>query len=48
MLNFLEPYPLATGIAFKKTVCRCTYQGNYTLFYKDKRCQKKQAEIGKK
>ena len=45
MLKILEPQPLATGVAYKKTVYRCNYQGNYTLFYKDKLCQNKQAEI---
>ena len=47
MLKILEPQPLATGVAYKTTVYRCNCQGNYTLFYKDKLCQKKQAEIAK-
>ena len=47
MLKILEPRPLVTGVAYKKTVYRCNCQGNYTLFYKDKLCQKKQAEIAK-
>ena len=46
MLKILEPQSLETGVAYKKTKYRC--QGNYTLFYKDKLCQNKQAEIGKK
>ena len=47
MLKILEPQPLATGAAYKKTVYRCNCQGNYTLFYKDKLCQNKQVEIAK-
>ena len=46
MLKILEPQSLETGVAYKKTEYRC--QGNYTLFYKDKLCQNKHAEIGKK
>ena len=48
MLKILEPQPLETGVAYKKTEYRCNCQGNYTLFYKGKLCQNKQAEIGKK
>ena len=48
MLRILEPQPLATEVAYKKSVYRCNCQGNYTLFYMDKLCQNKQAEIGKK
>ena len=44
----MEPQPLETGVAFKKTMYCCNCQRNYTLFYKDKLCQNKQAEIGKK
>ena len=47
MLKILEPQPLATGVAYKKAVYRCNCQGNCTLFYKDKLCQDKQAEIAK-
>ena len=47
MLKILEPQPLATGAAYKKTVYRGNCQGNYTLFYKDKLCQNKQVEIAK-
>ena len=47
MLKILEPQPLATGVAYKKTVYRCNCQGHSTLFYKDKLCQNKQAEISK-
>ena len=43
MLKILEPQPLETGVAYKKTEYRCNFQGNYTLFCKDKL-----AEIGKK
>ena len=45
MLKILEPQPLATGVAYKKNKYRCNCQGNYTLFYKGKLCQNKQAEI---
>ena len=48
MLKTLEPQPLATGVAYKKTVYHCNCQGNYTLFYQDKLCQNEQAETGKK
>ena len=48
MFKILELQPLATGVAYEKTVCCCNCQGNYTFFYKDKLCQKKQAQIGKK
>ena len=48
MLKTLEPQPLATEVAYKKTVYHCNCQGNYTLFYQDKLCQNKQAETGKK
>ena len=48
MLRISEPQPLATGVAYKKTVYPCNCLGNYTLFYKGKLCQNKQAEIGKK
>ena len=48
MFKILEPQPLETGVAYKKTEYRCNCQGNYTLFYKGKLCQNKQAEIGKK
>ena len=44
---FLKPQPLATALAYKKTVYRYNCQVNYTLFYKDKLCQNKQAEIAK-
>ena len=44
----LEPQPLETGVADKKTEYPCNCQGKYTLFYKDKLCQNKQAETGKK
>ena len=47
MLKILEPQPLATAVAYKKAVYRCNCQVNYTLFYKDKLCQNKQAEIAK-
>ena len=47
MLKILEPQPLATGVAYKKTVYRCNCRGNYTLFYKDKLFQNKQAETAK-
>ena len=47
MLKILEPQPLATAVAYKKTLYRCNCQVNYTLFYKDKLCQNKQAEIAK-
>ena len=43
-----QSQPLETGVAYKKTEYRCNCQGNYTLFSKDKLCQNKQAEIGKK
>ena len=48
MLEILGPQSLATGVAYKKTVYRYNFRGNYTLSYKDKLCQSKQAEIGKK
>ena len=48
MLKILEPQPLATGVAYKKTVYRCNCQGNHTLSYKDKLCQNKQGGTGKK
>ena len=48
MLKILESQPLETGVAYKKNEYRCNWQGNYTLFYKDKLCQNKQAETGKK
>ena len=48
MLKILKPQPLATGVAYKKTMYRCNCQGNYTLSYKEKLCQSKQAETGKK
>ena len=47
MLKILEPQPLETGVAYKKTEYRCNCQENYIFFYKDKLCQNKQAEIGK-
>ena len=47
MLKILKPQPLATEVAYKTTEYRCNYQGNYTLFYKDKLSQNKQAEIAK-
>ena len=47
MLKILEPQPLATAVAYKKTVYRCNCQVNYTLFYNDKLCQNKQAETAK-
>ena len=48
MLEILEPQFLATRVAYKKTMYRYNFQGNYTLSYKDKLCQSKQAETGKK
>ena len=48
MLKILEPQPLETEVTYKKTEYRCNCQGNYTLFYKDKLCQNKQAKICKK
>ena len=48
MLKILGPQPLETEVAYKKTEYRFNWQGNYTLFYKGKICQKKQVEIGKK
>ena len=48
MLNILEAQSLETGGTYKKTEYGCKSQGNYTLFYKDKLYQNKQAEIGKK
>ena len=47
MLKILEPKLVATVVAFKETVHSCNYQGNYTLSYKDKLCQNRQAEIAK-
>ena len=47
MLKILEPQPLANAVAYKKIVYRCNCQINYTLFYKDKLWQNKQAEIAK-
>ena len=49
MLKIFEPQPLATAVAYKKTVYRCNCQANYNfvLFYKDKLCQNKQTEIAK-
>ena len=47
-LKILEPPTLETGVAYKKAEYHCNCQGNYTLLYKDKPCQNKQAEIGKK
>ena len=36
MLEILGPQSLATGVAYKKTVHRYNFRGNYTLSYKDK------------
>ena len=47
MLKVLEPQPLSTAVAYKKTMYRCNCQVNYTLFYKGKLCQKKEAKIAK-
>ena len=48
MLKILKPQRLVTEVAYKKTMYRCNFQGNYTLSYKEKLCQSKQAETGKK
>ena len=47
MLKILEPQPLETAVAYKKTVYHCNCQVNYTLFYKDKFCQNKQFHVNR-
>ena len=47
-MAILKPQPLATGVAYKKPVCGCNCQINYTLLYKSKLCQSKDTETGKK
>ena len=44
--SIFEPQPLATGVAYKKTVYHHNCQGNYELFYY-KSCKNKDADIGK-